>query len=73
MTNELGASRDALTERIRLLRSALPTLAAELAQARREAAGLRRENVALRHRIETLEGQKLMLPPSLHLATHGKR
>jgi hypothetical protein len=45
------SSNAALLERIRTLRTILPTMATEVAIARREGARLRRENEALRSRL----------------------
>lgn len=55
MATETTYPSEALIDRIRALRSALPVLAAEAAEARREAARLRRENAALHTRLEELQ------------------
>jgi hypothetical protein len=58
MTTELIRSDDALMQRVQALRSILPTLATEVAIARREAARLRLENATLQARIDELENPK---------------
>jgi regulator of replication initiation timing len=58
MTTELIRPDDALMQRMQMLRSILPTLATEVAIARREAARLRLENATLRARVDELEDRK---------------
>jgi hypothetical protein len=58
MTTELIRADDALVDRVRMLQSILPTLATEVAVARREAARLRAENAAMQARIDELENRK---------------
>ena len=75
MPTELVRSDDALVERIRTLRSALPALASEVAIARREAARLRRENAAMQSRIAELEngdGEGIALPLTPPPAPRGR-
>jgi hypothetical protein len=55
MATEMTYRSEALIDRIQALRSALPVLAAEAAEARRDAARLRRENAALHSRLEELQ------------------
>lgn len=55
MATHTTHANEPLIDRIRALRSALPVLAAEAAEARREAAKLRRENAALLSRLQELE------------------
>jgi hypothetical protein len=55
MATEATYPSEVLIDRIRALRSALPVLAAEAAEARRDAARLRRENAALRTRLEAVD------------------
>jgi len=57
MTTVRGGSDADLLERIHKLRSILPAMAAEVAMARREGARLRRENAALKNRVDELEGR----------------
>jgi hypothetical protein len=50
-----GSHDDALIDRVRKLSSILPAMAQDVAVARRDAARLRRENLALRGRLMRLE------------------
>jgi hypothetical protein len=75
MTTELIRPDDALMQRMQMLRSILPTLAAEVAVARREAARLRLQNATLQARIDELENRKPrgismpLTPPPVPLQT----
>jgi hypothetical protein len=67
-----GSHDDALIDRVRKLSSILPAMAQDVAVARRDAARLRRENLALKGRLLGLEeaGPSARKPSAEH---HGSQ